>query len=143
MKKVIRSMVFETNSSSTDSISITNDIIMCTQDDFNKWKSGELLYNAKNNTLINPENIRKDYQNKAIETYQEACKKDKYRTPWDKLELSLQNEWIDKYKRDNFHNCLHYEELNDWYNQIEISKFIASNGEIIVAICLCSYNEGY
>lgn len=139
MKKVSRPLVFETNSSSTCSVSITNNIIMCTQDDLNKWQIGELLYDTKNNSLITSKNIREEYQDKAIETYQEACKKDKYRTPWDKLEVSLQNEWVDQYIKSNCNNYLRYKELNTWYSQVDVSKFVASNGEIIVAVCVCDY----
>lgn len=139
MKKVSRPLVFETNSSSTCSVSITNNIIMCTQDDLNKWQIGELLYDTRNNSLITSKNIREEYQDKAIETYQEACKKDKDRTPWDKLEVSLQNEWVDQYIKSNCNNYLRYKELNTWYSQVDVSKFVASNGEIIVAVCVCNY----
>ena len=39
MKRQIRRMVFETNSSSTHSLT------MCSVEDYNKWKSGEVLLN--------------------------------------------------------------------------------------------------
>lgn len=49
--KVIRAGVFETNSSSTHSICI------CTQEEFDKWKNGELYYDYYSDKLIPPEKI--------------------------------------------------------------------------------------
>lgn len=42
----IRSGVFETNSSSTHSLNI------CTEDEFNKWINGELLYDDWNEEFV-------------------------------------------------------------------------------------------
>lgn len=44
--RVIRRNVFETNSSSTHSISIVS------KEDFEKWKNGELLYNNWGDNLV-------------------------------------------------------------------------------------------
>lgn len=49
--KVIRAGVFETNSSSTHSICI------CTQEDFDKWKKGELYYDYYSDKLISLDEI--------------------------------------------------------------------------------------
>ena len=46
MKKSIRIGVFETNSSSTHSLCIVS------QEDYNKWKKGELIFDRNNETLI-------------------------------------------------------------------------------------------
>ena len=49
--KVIRAGVFETNSSSTHSICI------CTQEEFDAWKKGQLYYDYYSDKLISPEEI--------------------------------------------------------------------------------------
>lgn len=46
MKIQIRRGIFETNSSSTHSIT------MCTKDDYTKWKNGELIYDSIKEKLI-------------------------------------------------------------------------------------------
>lgn len=49
--KVIRAGVFETNSSSTHSLCI------CTEEEFDKWKNGELYYDYYSDKLISLEKI--------------------------------------------------------------------------------------
>lgn len=49
----IRQGVFETNSSSTHSICI------CTQDEFNKFKNGEMVYNNWDEELVTEEEFEK------------------------------------------------------------------------------------
>jgi hypothetical protein len=46
--KVIRFNIFETNSSSTHSLCI------CTEDEYEKWKNGDLIYSYWENDMIEP-----------------------------------------------------------------------------------------
>lgn len=46
--KVIRFNIFETNSSSTHSLCI------CTEDEYEKWKNGDLIYSYWDNDMIKP-----------------------------------------------------------------------------------------
>lgn len=46
MKKIVREGVFESNSSSTHSLCI------CTKDEFEKWKNGELVYDYDQEKII-------------------------------------------------------------------------------------------
>ena len=46
--RIIRRNTFETNSSSTHSLT------MCTKDDYEKWKNGELVYDCWDDELIEP-----------------------------------------------------------------------------------------
>ena len=46
MKRQIRRVVFETNSSSVHSLT------MCMESDFNKWVAGELVWNRWGNELV-------------------------------------------------------------------------------------------
>lgn len=62
MKRQVRRGVFETNSSSTHSITI------CSKSEFEAWKRGELLYDMYDENLIDPNSltdkndIGEDYQ---------------------------------------------------------------------------------
>lgn len=59
MKIQVRRGVFETNSSSVHSLT------MCSDDDYNKWQNGELLYNRWDDKLILLEEALKEggYEN--------------------------------------------------------------------------------
>ena len=52
---VVRRGTFETNSSSTHSIT------MCSENEYDKWKSGELLFDYWNDELITKEEYEKKY----------------------------------------------------------------------------------
>ena len=54
MKIKIRRGVFETNSSSVHSL------VMCTDDDYNKWKRGEILYDKWAAKLVTLEEAKKE-----------------------------------------------------------------------------------
>ena len=54
MKIKIRRGVFETNSSSVHSL------VMCTDDDYNKWKAGEILYDKWESKLVTLEEAKKE-----------------------------------------------------------------------------------
>ena len=54
MKIKIRRGVFETNSSSVHSL------VMCTDDDYNKWKRGEILYDKWESKLVTLEEAKKE-----------------------------------------------------------------------------------
>lgn len=54
MKRRIRCGVFETNSSSTHSICI------CTKEDYDKWKNGEMLYDRYNEELVSLDDAAKN-----------------------------------------------------------------------------------
>lgn len=62
--KQIRYGVFETNSSSTHSICI------CTQEEYNKWQSGEMIYDYYNEKIIPiPENGTDKWRYKTFDQY--------------------------------------------------------------------------
>ena len=64
MKRQIRRGVFETNSSSTHSLTIVS------QEDYDKWKKGEMLIHKWNDDLISKEDITEDKLD-YYETYDE------------------------------------------------------------------------
>lgn len=50
----IRQNIFETNSSSVHTLTL------CSQEDFNKWKQGELIWDWNAEELVEPDSIKKD-----------------------------------------------------------------------------------
>ncbi len=50
----IRKRVFETNSSSTHSL------VICTADEYRKFKYGDLLYDSYNDRLVGADNVESD-----------------------------------------------------------------------------------
>lgn len=64
----IRRNVFETNSSSTHSMTI------CTKNEYEQWKNGELLFDRYRDELVKPEDIKEkdDYRYQTYESYCEG-----------------------------------------------------------------------
>lgn len=60
----VRNGVFETNSSSTHSIT------MCTKEEFQRWKNGKLLYARYDEKFVSPEDANK-YDSYELQTYEE------------------------------------------------------------------------
>lgn len=67
MKRSIRRGVFETNSSSTHSLTLV------AKEDFDKWKKGELLFAKYEEDFKTPEEVAKleEYDRNDYETYSE------------------------------------------------------------------------
>lgn len=66
--RIIRRNTFETNSSSTHSLT------MCTQDEYEKWKNGELVFDRWEDILVEPiEKVEQedDFCDKNYFTYEE------------------------------------------------------------------------
>lgn len=75
--KIVRMGTFETNSSSTHSIT------MCTKEDFKKWENGELVYDDWGDILIPVENKlseEKQWLDNQYKTPAEFFDKDYYET---------------------------------------------------------------
>lgn len=75
--RIVRRNTFETNSSSTHSLT------MCTKDDYEKWKNGELVYDRWDDGLINPTEQLPDedqYYDKQYQTPEEFFNNPYYET---------------------------------------------------------------
>lgn len=66
MKRQIRCGVFETNSSSTHSICI------CTKEDYDKWKNGEMLYDCYAEELVSLDDAAA-IDPHDLQTYKDYC----------------------------------------------------------------------
>lgn len=72
MKRQIRSGVFETNSSMTHALTI------CTEEEFEKWKNGEILYGRWEHDFKTPKevNILNEWEQEeyvSLEDYSDDC----------------------------------------------------------------------
>lgn len=93
MKEQIRRGTFETNSSSTHSISI------CTEDKFTKWKNGELLYDEDTEEFVPTYSLSDEDKLYAKENYE--IKKDEYSKDWDDLSDDAKEKYYRKYAKEN------------------------------------------
>lgn len=121
--RTIRIGTFETNSSSTHSIT------MCMESDFLKWKNGEMYWNRWNEELVPKEIV----EEKFLKENPEVSKEDPDFK--DKLE---------EYLNDDDKTYYTYEEFND-YDYIEYetyaNKYNTPNGDTVVAFGY--YGENY
>lgn len=72
VKRQIRRGVFETNSSSTHSIT------MCSKEEYAKWKNGELLINWNDKFVEATEENKQDEENKTYDEYWDECEFETY-----------------------------------------------------------------
>ena len=113
--KTVRIGTFETNSSSTHSIT------MCMESDFLKWQNGEMYWNRWNDELVSKETVEEEF----LKENPEVSKEDPDFK--DKLE---------EYLNDDDKTYYTYEEFND-YDYIEhetyADKYNTPNGDTVVA----------
>jgi hypothetical protein len=113
--RTIRIGTFETNSSSTHSIT------MCMEGDFLKWKNGEMYWNRWNNELVSKEKVEEGFlKENAGVSKEDPDFKDK----------------LKEYLNDDDKTYYTYEEFND-YDYIEyetyVDKYNTPNGDTVVA----------
>ena len=127
--KTIRNNVFETNSSSTHSVSVFY------AEDYEKFRNGELLYNPESDELITLEEGVEILLNNLSE-------ESKIKILNDKLTYS---EIVDLYmdELEDIEVPKFYKELIDsYYNDLEtdITKFNTKSGENLIIMCRYGYN---
>lgn len=94
MKRQIRRGVFESNSSSTHSLQI------CTKEEFDKWKNGELLLDSYNDNFVTADSIKTLTEEKEHVKQLYDKRKQKYWKSWDEL-------------TEEEHEELYQEEINE------------------------------
>lgn len=130
----IRRGVFETNSSSTHSLT------MCSESEYDKWKNGELLYHRWNNEFKTKEQILEDAKKRREECLEKQKNGEKLyywdekyaeaKTDEDLLKIELGDEddedfdenW---YTHDKFWDELEYETFTETYTTEKGEKIIA------------------
>lgn len=113
--KTIRCSVFETNSNSTHSL------CLCSEDEFEKWKKGELLFDTWEETFREPLKITEEIKQQVKLDYYINSGND--RSDWDSLSEELQEEYI----LDNmeaFCDVGSLENYTDYMNHSSLESFV-------------------
>lgn len=121
--KLIRRGTFETNSSSTHSIT------MCKESDFDKWKNGEMYWDRWDEKLVSKEEVEKEMAKLKEEFISEHPGYDKDDADWEEELEDYLNSDKEYYT---------YEEFND-YDYIEYETF-EDKYEGVVAFGYYGYN---
>lgn len=106
--RTVRLGTFETNSSSTHSIT------MCMESDYEKWKNGEMYWHRWNDQLISKEEVEKEMAKLREEFIADNPDFDKNNEEW--------QEELEQYINED-KTYYTYEEFND-YDYIEYETFV-------------------
>lgn len=133
MKREIRRNVFETNSSSTHSLSI------CTEQEFEDWKAGKLLFDRWGERFILPYQLSEEEKSKAAKEY--TANKKEYYKDWNELTDDQKEKWYSSYiKRHNLgdENGISYDDFFDnGYLETYARHYVTPSGDKI--ICFGEY----
>ena len=137
MKRQIRRSVFETNSSSTHSLT------MCTEEQFNDWKAGKLLFDRWADKFVKPLELTEQDKKDAKEEYE--CNKEMFWKDWEALSDEEKEKWYVKYaKEHNLDKHSHYETYEEWNHDWSLEHFTDTyttpGGEKIIAFGKYGYD---
>ena len=138
MKKQIRRGAFETNSSSTHTITI------CTEEEFNKWKRGDLLFNRYDHIFTENKEVPEEEMQELMQDYYDSIKNDYYKDYKDlsseeleKIRSKVLSEYVNEDDDDTF------ETYDQWYNddylEVYEKEYTSPSGDKIV----CFGKYGY
>ena len=136
MKRQVRHSVFETNSSSTHSLTI------CSEEKFEAWKKGEILFNSWSEKFENVIQLTDSQREDAKIDYED--KKETFWKDWDSLNEKEKEKWYSKYAKENDFINDGYITYEDWCNNCFLEKFVETyttdGGEKIVAFGKYGYD---
>lgn len=138
--KQIRRGVFETNSSSTHSITI------CSQEAYNEWKDGKLLFGDWNRDFIKAEELT-PYDYECAKAKYESSK-GKYYKNWEELSAEDQKDYTTEYvlmnkKKKSYDEYLTYKEWYDRHNcgtETFSECYTTDSGDKIIAFGYYGYD---
>ena len=112
--RTIRIGTFETNSSSTHSIT------MCMESDFLKWKNGEMYWDRWNESLVSKEEVEKEMAKLKEEFISEHPDYDKDDIDWEEQLEDYLNSDKEYYTYEEFNNYdyIEYETFEDSYDGV-------------------------
>ena len=129
MKRQIRRGVYETNSSSSHSIT------MCSEEEFEKWKDGKLLFDSWKEEFVDVVNLSNNQKEDARKEYE--SKKNEFSKDWKDLSESAKEKYYKKYIKEHdliVEECKTYNDyMNDYELESFIDKYTTKNGEKVVA----------
>lgn len=137
MKKQIRRGVFETNSSSTHSLT------MCGEEEFEQWKKGEVLFDPwGSEKFVKPSNLSDDDKKYAAQDYENQ--KNEFSKDWSELSESAKEKYYLKYAQENNiidEDAKTYEEyLEDCHLETFVNRYTSKSGDRIVAFGRYGYD---
>ena len=143
MKRQIRRSCFETNSSSTHSV--TCSICVCSEETYENWKKGNLLFNVNTEEFIETLKFKLSDKEKEEVVKNYNSKKQKYWKEWEELsnkeKEELYNEAIDK--KIQYSHYKTYSTYSSWYEDIFEKKHTTPSGDRIVCFGNCTVSEEY
>lgn len=120
--KTVRLGTFETNSSSTHSIT------MCMESDYEKWKNGEMYWHRWNDELVSKEEVEKEMAKLREEFIADNPDFDENNEEWkEKLEQYINEDGKTYYSYEDF-NGYDYMEYETYEDSLK-----TPNGEMVVA----------
>ena len=121
--KLIRRGTFETNSSSTHSIT------MCKESDFDKWKNGEMYWDRWNESLVSKEEVEKEMAKLKEEFISEHPDYDKDDIDWEEQLEDYLNSDKEYYTYEEFNNYdyIEYETFEDSYDGVVAFGYYGMN----------------
>lgn len=119
MKRQIRRGVFETNSSSTHSLTI------CSAEEFEAWKDGELLFDDWGEEFVPAFSLDDSHKKMAKEEYENN--KDEFSKDWKDLTENAKNKYYKKYVAT--HNLIknYAKTYNDYMHDYDLETFVSSH----------------
>lgn len=138
MKKQIRRGVFETNSSSTHSLT------MCSEEEFEKWENGEILFDRwGSENFVSPKAMTDSQKNDAKEYYEST--RDDFQKEWDNLSETAKESYYTKYAKEKGlidEDAQTYEQyMRDNSLETFITKYTSKSGDKIVAFGKYGYDS--
>lgn len=136
MKEQIRRGVFETNSSSTHSLTV------CSEDEFEAWKRGEFLLDEWNGQFVSAVDLS-DYDKQMAK--EEYCKtKDELQKDWDDLSESAKQKYYRHFAKENDiideDGKTYNQYMNDEYLEHYLRRYTSKSGDKIVVFGRYGYD---
>lgn len=130
MKRQVRRGVFETNSSSTHSLT------MCSEEEFKAWKRGEVLFQEYGEeNFISATKLSEHDKKMAEENYEEN--KDEFQKDWKDLSEDAKQRYYTEYAKDNDiidEDAKSYDQyMDDGDLETFVQQYTSTNGDKIVA----------
>ena len=129
MKRQIRRGVFETNSSSTHSLT------MCSEEEFEQWKKGKVLFDENYETFVKVSELSNKDKEYAAQDYEDN--KDEYSKDWAELSETAKERYYTKYAKENDlinEDAKTYEEyMRESDLETFVQRYTSKSGDKIVA----------
>jgi hypothetical protein len=140
----IRSGVFETNSSSTHSLT------MCTQEEFDKWKRGEIWFDTDYERLVDKEIVIEFDEEESKENYISTHPNHLFYKTWEELSEEEIKKWHSSYfdkkkaESDEYYRYKTYQQYFHSYGYDGLERFeqhyTSPSGDKIVAFGKYGYD---